>query len=86
MKKQEIENKLVVGAKIKIGEKCAELTGFETGEIITLVEGWFENYNGLYCTDEACPAIRNKTDDDWDSIYHLFGNDLEYFEDSEIIN
>lgn len=37
-------------------------------------------------TDETeCPGIFSEEDDEPDSIYHLFGNDLENFYDCELI-
>lgn len=75
---------LQVGTKIKIGKEYAEEYGqFNEGEIITLIDGVFECDNGLYCYNDSCPAIWNG--DDYDSIFHLFGNDLEYFMDCEVV-
>lgn len=76
---------LVVGAKIKIGKQYADkVGGLDKGEIITLVEGHFEYDNGLYTEDQTAPAIWNG--DDFDSIYHLFGNNLEDFMDCEVVS
>jgi len=78
---------LQVGDKIKIGKKYAEEHfNFEEGEIITLIQGYFDVYNGLYNTTETAPSIKSKySDDGYDSIYHLFGNSMENFMDCEII-
>jgi hypothetical protein len=76
---------LQVGTKIKIGKKYAEKFYFKSGEIIELVEGSFDEYNGLYCYTSHAPAIFNEKQNEYDSIYHLFGNDLEDFMDCEII-
>ena len=84
-KKQDLEQKLIVGAKIKIGKRYAEEFGFDDGEVITLIEGSFEHDNGLYTETESCPAIWCDTQKDFDNIYHLFGNDLENFLDCEVI-
>jgi hypothetical protein len=78
--------KLVVGAKIKIGKQYASEYGFTEGQIIELVEGHFEHDNGLYTEDEVAPAIWNEEEKDYDSIYHLFGNDFEYFYDCVILS
>jgi hypothetical protein len=83
---ESIEEKLIVGAKIKIGKAYAEEHGFDEGEIITLVEGYFEHDNGLYTETHSCPAIWDEENGEFDSIYHLFGNDLEDFLDNEIID
>jgi len=77
---------LVVGAKIKLGKRyCREhRIPKDEGKIIELIKGYFDEYNGLYCYTSECPAI--KDGDDYDSIYHLFGNDFEYFYDCEILD
>ena len=79
---------LTIGTKIKIGELYSKSHRFKSGEIITLINGTFEEDNGLYCYDVDCPSILNTEDeemDEFDSIYHLFGNDIENFMDCEII-
>jgi hypothetical protein len=76
---------LVIGAKIKIGKKYAkEHSGFKGGEIITLIEGFFEYDNGLYTETQTAPSIYDEKQKDYDSIYHLFGNDFEYFMDCKV--
>lgn len=85
MKKGEFEEKLIVGAKVKIGKQYASEYGFNEGEIIELVEGSFEYDNGLYISSQYAPAIWDDTQKDFDSIYHLFGNDFEHFLDCEIV-
>lgn len=85
---RDLEQKLKVGTKIKIGPEYAKATNnvFTAGEVITLIEGWFENDNGLYTEGVTCPSIPSVTEgDDFDSIYHLFENDLSLFLDCEII-
>lgn len=77
---------LVVGTKIKIGKQYAEFHGVEPEEIIELVEGYFDEDNGLYCYTSTAPAVWNEVEQEFDSIYHLFGNDLENFMDCEIIS
>lgn len=84
----ELEDKLIVGAKIKLGEKFCETSrtsSFQAGEVIELVEGYFDEDNGLYCTTVTAPSIWNDRLREYDSIYHLFGNDLSCFEDCEVI-
>ena len=77
---------LVVGAKIKIGKKYAkQIGGLKAGEVITLVEGTFEYDNGLYDQTQTAPAIWDADAKEFDSIYHLFGNDLEDFMDCKVI-
>lgn len=81
----ELEEKLVVGAKIKIGKLYAEEFGFDEGQIIELVQGYFEHDNGLYTETQMAPAIWVEDQKEYDSIYHLFGNNLENFLDCEVI-
>lgn len=85
--KEVLEQNLLVGTKIKIGKKYSEETGcgFVEGEIIELVTGYFEYDNGLYNETEEAPSYYDSYSNDYDSIYHLFGNDLEEFEDCEIL-
>ena len=77
--------KLIVGTKIKIGKKYADDFGFDEGQVIELVEGYFEYENGLYTETQSCPAIWDESQKDFDSIFHLFGNVLEYWYDCEIV-
>lgn len=76
---------LKVGDKIKIGKQYSEKYRLKAGEVIELVEGKFEYDNGLYCQDVHCPAIWNEEEKDFDSIFHLFGNNLENFCDCEVL-
>ncbi|MFY7988741.1 MAG: hypothetical protein ACOVNP_07665 [Flavobacterium sp.] len=78
---------LVVGAKVKIGKEYAEKIGkfFEAGQIIELVEGHFEYDNGLYIEDQTSPSWWDAEEEDFESIYHLFGNKLEGFMDCEVV-
>ena len=86
MTQEQLEEKLIVGAKIKIGKESSLEQSIPEGEIITLVDGDFEYDNGLYTENQSCPAIWNESANEFDSIYHLFGNHLENFLDSEILN
>lgn len=84
-KKKFLEDNLIVGARIKIGPKYAEMFGFESGEVIELINGHFEYDNGLYTEDQQCPAVYDESLNDYDSIFHLFGNDFEHWLDNEIL-
>jgi recombinational DNA repair protein RecR len=77
---------LVVGARIQLGEKYCQGRSCEAGEIITLVDGEFDDHNGLCTTTETAPAIWCEQQKEFDSIYHLFGNDLEEFEDCKVLD
>ncbi len=86
-RKAKLESRLVVGTKIKLGKKyCAGRGGLVAGQVITLVEGEFEYDNGLFTSSQSAPSVWCEKQKDFDSIYHLFGNDLEDFEDCEILN
>jgi len=77
---------LVIGAKVQIGEKYAsEVGGLKAGEVIELVQGYFDYENGLYTETQTAPSIWNDDAKEFDSIFHLFGNDLESFMDCKII-
>lgn len=81
-----MEKKLIIGAKVKIGEEYAkEIGGLIAGQEIELIEGVFEYDNGLYDVVQTAPSIFNEKQKDFDSIYHLFGNDFEHFMDCKII-
>lgn len=82
---EQLEQGLQVGTKIKIGKKYSEEHGFEPNQIIELVEGVFDEDNGLYTTTSTAPSVWNETLDEFDSIYHMFGNNLEDFMDCEIV-
>lgn len=86
--KDDLEEKLVVGAKIKIGQKYSEFVGgsLKAGEVIELIEGYFDYDNGLYSTTQTAPSILEDHPDEYSSIYHLFGNDLEDFMDCEVVS
>ena len=58
MNSQELEENLKIGTKIKIGQQYVEKFGcFEIGEVIELIEGYFDEDNGLYCYTSTAPSI-----------------------------
>lgn len=87
MEKETLEDVLIVGATIIIGKEYSKHMHhlFSEGQIITLVEGSFEYDNGLYTEDQSAPSWWDEESKDFESIYHLFGNDLEDFMDCEVI-
>lgn len=85
---EKLESKLSVGTKIRLGEKFVEQSGYKgwkSGDVITLVEGYFEWDNGLYTVEETAPSIWDDKRKEFSSIYHMFGNNLEDFMDCEIV-
>jgi hypothetical protein len=83
--KEEFEEKLIVGVKIRFGKQYAKKHCATEGEIITLVEGDFEYYNGLYTTTEYAPSVWDEEVGEFNSIYHLFGNEFENWMDNTIV-
>jgi hypothetical protein len=82
----ELGDKLVIGTKIKIGsEYCGASYGYKAGQIVELVLGHFEYDNGLYSVEQTAPAVWNEEDEEYDSIYHLFGAELDGFADCQIV-
>lgn len=79
--------KISVGDKVRIGKQYAHDSRgrFNPGEVIEFVEGTFEYYNGLYDEIQTAPSIWNNKTKEFDSVFHLFGNDLEEFSDCEKI-
>jgi len=82
----DLESRLVVGARVKIGPAYAAAhPNCKAGDIITLVRGEFEHENGLYTEHVSVPSIWDSDSREFDSIYHLFENDLSGFMDCEIL-
>jgi hypothetical protein len=75
------------GDKIKFGEKYCKKTGRLDllNKTIMLSPQYFEEDNGLYVYEVECPGIYDSENEEADSIYHLFGNNLEGIHDCEII-
>lgn len=81
-----LENLLVAGAVIKIGPNYAEHNPhFKAWQIISLVTGQFELDDG-FGTVQSAPAIWNEEKKEFDSIYHLFENDLSMILDCQILD
>ncbi len=74
MTKEQIEEILVVGTKIKIGKEYSKDYFFEEGEVILLEKG-----------DNGIPGFYNESDDAFYDIYHFFGDNLENFLDCKIV-
>ena len=75
------------GDSVKFGEKwCKEFKREElTNQIIQFTPQYFEDDNGLYAYTTECPGVFFKGEEEAESIYHLFGNEFEYFMDCELI-
>ena len=82
---KELERRLVVGAKIKLGKQYCARAPEDSGTVITLVNGEFDYDNGLYSEIQTAPAIWNDEQREFNSIYHLFDNELDGFLDCEIV-
>lgn len=84
--KQELEKLLVVGARIVLGEQfCERFPQYEAGEVLELETGQFEGEDGFIDKYLECPSVYNWDNKEHDSIYHLFGNNLEDFLDCEVL-
>lgn len=85
---KELEKKLIIGARILLGEEYCKTynDAFKPGSIIELVEGSFGFDNGFDCVVQMAPATWNTILHEYDSIYHLFGNGLEEFMDCKILS
>ena len=93
-----LEKQLVPGAKIKIGKEYERLhSGCSSciipcknklihKNVIELVTGRFDHENGLFTETLESPAIWCEEAKDYESIFHLFGNDLEDFKDCNILD
>ena len=83
----DLESKLKIGVSIKLGSGFldAHSNFLPPDSIITLVRGSFDHDNGLYCETQYAPSIWNEDQKEFDSIYHLFENDLSGFRDCEIL-
>jgi hypothetical protein len=78
--------RLIVGAKVKIGAEYAAMNpDYSEGDVIELVEGFFERINGFNNEIDTAPSVWNDRLKEYDSIYHLFGNRLENFRDCVVL-
>lgn|GEM_PF-4807176 len=75
------------GDSVKFGKKwCKEHHSKHLiGKVVMMTPQYFEEDNGLYCSDTECPGMMEEGANEPDSIYHLFGNDFENFMDCELI-
>ena len=81
-----LADRLVIGAKIRIGPEYADYTQmFQPGQVIELVDGSFEYDNGLYTEYQSAPSWWDDEEQDYHSIWHLFENDLRNFMDCEVL-
>ncbi len=63
-----LEDQLIVGAKIKIGKIYAKEHFCVEGEVLELIEGYFDYDNGLYTETQVAPAVWDEERKDFDSI------------------
>lgn len=75
------------GDSIKFGEKYCKKYGCEDliAKTIMMTPQYFEEDNGLYVYTSECAGIYDEEKEEAESIYHLFGNNFEYFMDCELI-
>lgn len=75
------------GDKIKFGIIYCNRTGrkYLLNKTIELIMQPFEYDNGLYTENQDCLGIFNELEDEPESIYHLFGNNLDEFYDCKLL-
>ena len=75
------------GDSIKFGDQyCKEFRREELrGKTIMMTPQYFEDDNGLYVYTVECAGMWDEENQEADSIYHLFGNDFEWFMDCKLI-
>jgi hypothetical protein len=83
--KRKTELRLQVGDVLEIGVESSKACGLDAVSTIALVEGVFDYENGLYTETQTAPSLWDEKRKEFDSIYHLFGNDLEDFLDSKVL-
>lgn len=70
---EDLEDLLLVGTQIKLGPNyCKEMGNGRGGDIITLIEGYFDYDNGLYTEIQTAPSVWNENAKEFDSIYHFW--------------
>lgn len=79
--------KMKSGDKIKFGITYCNKTGRRDllNKTIMLIPQAFEDDNGLYSSESFAPGIFNSIEEEADSIYHLFGNNLDGMYDCVVI-
>lgn len=66
------------GSIVVFGPEYIKKTQWDGPKVIALVTGYFEYDNGLYTECQTALSYIDPNDkSDPDSVYHLFGNDLE---------
>ena len=88
--------RIEIGDEIVLGKKYCLKKGINyTAKKLKIIEGVFDNDNGLYCYEETAPSVKNEdiyNECDWDyeegeyeSVYHLFGEFLDGMLDTLVI-
>lgn len=80
-KRISLEDLLVPGTQIRIGLEFSKMSWMNEGEVVTLIHGEFPTDD----TVELATALWNPLEGGYDSIYHLFENDLSGFKDCEVV-
>lgn len=80
-------NKFEPGDSVKFGERwCKDHNSIHLiGKIVMMTPQWFEYDDDLGGGIDQCAGMFEEGSEEPDSIYHLFGNDFEYFSDCELI-
>ncbi|WP_438498047.1 hypothetical protein [Paenibacillus sp. IHBB 3054] len=75
------------GDSVKFGEQWCKDHNSEhlKGKIIMMTPQWFEYDDDFGGGLQQCAGMLEEGSEEPDSIYHLFGNNFEYFSDCELI-
>jgi Zn-finger protein len=75
------------GDSVKFGRKWCKRNGCKDliGKTVMFTPQFFEDDNGLYSYETECPGIWDEKNEVAESIYHLFGNNLESLMDCVLI-
>lgn len=74
------------GDVVLVGANSSKMCGVPEGTELKFVDGYFDYDNGLYTETQSAPSIWDEERKEFDSCYHIFGNDYEYFLDSKIVS
>lgn len=86
-KQNYLYDNLIPGNSIKFGKEYCKANNciYLTNTVRPIVIGFFDNDNGGFTSVEQAPSVYNKENTDFDSMQHLFENNLSGFMDCEII-
>lgn len=81
---EQLENQLISGAIVELGAEYINQTKWNGPKAFVLELFYFDAVGDFGGANEAPGYLRNNDPTDPDSIYHLFGNDFEYWYDCKV--